>query len=410
MSRIAQFGFRSITLPTGLVLAMVLWPLAIGGCNAQESTVAEKTADSSIADATSEEADLFPIPEGLKTASDYFDFVEGMNTDNMQEGLATRERQALENKLARTVLEVVDRVVQLEPNAEDTNVADNFRLQAAFILNENGAPGVDKILKEAISIARSSKDSSLQTFGLQIHLNSTLRKWRELSDAEKKSFVEESSATFKESSWNPSRIRLFASFVGMLQRFQEEDLVKLLLTEVVPSLESNEDRQIQLFAQELAGLLRRMNLPGSTLKMWGPLLSGGKLDWKEYEGKVVLVNFWSNSCVYCRKEMPDNIRLYNQYRDRGFEVIGVSLDAEKKQAESFVDQYKIPWPVVFDAAQSETDPAKSLAMYYAVTSMPQNFLVDKEGKVVSLYARGPELEQLLENMLGEPRDSLTTPR
>ena len=92
-----------------------------------------------------------------------------------------------------------------------------------------------------------------------------------------------------------------------------------------------------------------------------------------------------------------------KYGDKGFEVVGISLDNTPEECEAFVTQNELPWINLISPKESERGWDNPLANYYGISGIPAAFLLDKEGKVVSMNAIGPELNRLLAEML-EPVD------
>jgi thiol-disulfide isomerase/thioredoxin len=150
-------------------------------------------------------------------------------------------------------------------------------------------------------------------------------------------------------------------------------------------------------AKQFAGCARRLNLPGNTMEIKGATLDGKEFDLAGMKGKVVLVDFWATWCGPCIAEIPGMTKMYNAYKDRGFEIIGVSVDADREKLDSFLERRKLPWPQIHDA---RGEGKETLSDHYGVMFIPLPILVDRDGKVVSMNARGRELEQLLEKHIG----------
>jgi len=96
-----------------------------------------------------------------------------------------------------------------------------------------------------------------------------------------------------------------------------------------------------------------------------------------FRGKVTLVNFWATWCAPCRVEMPYLIGLRDTYRNRGFEIVGVSMDDnDRAKVEKFVHDMHVSYPIVLkDASVGDA--------YGGVRFLPQSFLLDRDGKVLA---------------------------
>jgi len=172
-------------------------------------------------------------------------------------------------------------------------------------------------------------------------------------------------------------------------------------TEVGKLVAQSSDKKTAQFGKTLQGAGRRVNLLGKKIEVKGTLLDGKEFDWAKYKGKVVLVDFWATWCGPCRAEIPNIIEMHEDYHARGFEVVGISLDRTKDAATDYMEEKKLPWVSLFDPEPAKG--AEKMTEYYGIFAIPQAILVDREGNVVSLNARGPELGRLLEKHLG-PRE------
>ena len=152
---------------------------------------------------------------------------------------------------------------------------------------------------------------------------------------------------------------------------------------------------------KMQGAARRLTLLGKELELRGTNLDGTPFDWAAYRGKVVLVFFWTTLSPYSRFEMIETVKKnYQLYHDRGFEVVAIYLDEANLTVRSFVKKECPPWVILYSEGAVWDNP---IAVYYGVHSVPTMFLVDKQGKVVSLRARGKELDRLLAELLGPPQ-------
>lgn len=121
--------------------------------------------------------------------------------------------------------------------------------------------------------------------------------------------------------------------------------------------------------------------------------SGVPVSLSAFRGKYVLVDFWASWCGPCRVENPNVVAVYNQYKDRGFTVLGVSLDrpgAKDKWLKAIYDD-KLTWTHVSDLQFWNNAVAKQ----YGVKAIPQNLLIDPQGKIIAKDVRGEELGKVV---------------
>jgi thiol-disulfide isomerase/thioredoxin len=124
-------------------------------------------------------------------------------------------------------------------------------------------------------------------------------------------------------------------------------------------------------------------------------VAGKPLSIAKFKGKVVLVDFWATWCGPCVHELPNVLETYKKHHDKGFEIIGISLDKDKDKLLGFTESQKMSWPQFFDGKGW----GNKLAVKYGVNSIPMTYLLDAEGKIIGKSLRGDDLEQAVAKAL-----------
>ena len=119
--------------------------------------------------------------------------------------------------------------------------------------------------------------------------------------------------------------------------------------------------------------------------------NGEEMSLSDLRGKVVLLDFWASWCGPCRRANPELVRIYDKYKDQGFDIFAVSLDKKKSSWEGAIRKDKLAWHHVSDLGGWGSKPAA----LYKVRGIPEAILLDREGRIIFRGVKGAQLEQLL---------------
>ncbi|MCE2611709.1 AhpC/TSA family protein [Flavobacteriaceae bacterium D16] len=114
----------------------------------------------------------------------------------------------------------------------------------------------------------------------------------------------------------------------------------------------------------------------------------------EFNGKLVLLEFWASNCGPCRIENPNLVKTYYEFKDKGFEIFAVSEDIERENWIKAIEKDKLPWLQV-----SDLDKNNKAYLIYGISGIPDNFLIDQNGIIIERNLRGEKLNEKLKELL-----------
>lgn len=392
------FALRA-SLVLGLVIALVssmVWTEP--NVQAQQAAAEEAAA---------EPLDL-TIPDG--TPAEIDQFIQKL-AEAEAEGDTEEAQIAHAKKVLGVILEAATRMqtklkAEAEPNAEQVTLAHSYRLMSLQGLSQLGDEEAAKTFAAELEKAINDERPEIATIGWRSYLSEKLPVWDSLDDEAKEAVLAKIIDRVKSPHMSSLEVSIVQLVASNLDQVDDAFAVKLL-EQALPVFEKSEAEDVKAALAEanMAGMLRRLNLPGNVMELEGDVLGGGTFDWKSYRGKVVLVDFSATWCGPCVAEAPNVLDMYNKYKDKGFDVVAVSLDRTPEAAESYVKENGIQWTTLFPKNEDDRYWNHPMVKHYGVTGIPTAILLDKDGKAVHMNARDEHLRDELQRLLGDPAES-----
>ncbi|MDR2810806.1 MAG: AhpC/TSA family protein [Tannerellaceae bacterium] len=182
---------------------------------------------------------------------------------------------------------------------------------------------------------------------------------------------------------------LYREYSYRLSKEEIDNYVKQL----DPSLHNTQYVEV---LNELSALLENIAIGKPAPDFSLPNPEGEVISLSDRLGKgYVLLDFWASWCGPCRRENPHIVKIYNEYKDKGFDVFSVSLDKTKEAWIKGIEDDNLTWTHVSDVLFWNSAPAKQ----YGIRAIPANFLIDKDGIIVAKNLRGEDLGKTLAELL-----------
>jgi peroxiredoxin len=352
-------------------------------------------------------ADAYTVPDG--TPDELLKFVDKLQQTQLPSGLSFEQRKEHVLRILAAIIKASEKITAGKPAADMAATAAQLKLEALVTLDRMGDASALPRIKQYGEELKSGPQAEL-TEGIRRYVLGK-RIMAAMSDhgpeISKQDLQKEAAAILDEvretlcgTKPDSQDIGLTMTVGKLLQQTDQGELAAQAYREFAAFFAKSEDKQLAEYGPKLQGAARLATLIGKPIEISGTLVSGKKFDWSAYKGKVVLIDFWATWCGPCVGEIPNVKADYEKYHERGFEVVGVSLDSERPALEAFIEKEQLPWPILFSEDPQHSGWDTPLATYYGVMALPTTILVDQQGNVVTLEARGEELSERLAQLLG----------
>lgn len=385
------------TLARGLLLAIGLMLVPHSRAIALQPAATERAAEEAPVEGAQSTSlpKVPPLPKG--TPEELMAFVEKLKQVNPRPS-SREEMMRYLGEVAKVQVQAADQILsQIKPSDDLYDDAAKLKLESLMMLgrmgDEKAAADMATFAQTLINspspeLAKEAKRLVLVSEAQQMFATGTLDRGPEL--------VQKTAAILAADPNDPQSAGLAMQLAGALEQMPGgESLAQAAYKAFGPILATSTNERVRAMGDSFAGTLRRLSLPGHPMEITGTLLNGKPFDQKSLVGKVVLIDFWATWCGPCVAEIPNVLQQYEKYHDKGFEVIGISLDQDREALEKFVAEQKVPWPILFEKPEGD-GWQHPLSTFYGISGIPTVILIGRDGNVITLNARGEKLGQQLD--------------
>ena len=338
--------------------------------------------------------DPFAVPED-KNPEELMEFIKT---------LAQRQPESEEEqqKSLEAIVEAASLIIASDQAKEETKLeAIPVKFQVLAYLQQLDPESGEQRLQTFLEELKKDEQPAVKQMVSDLELQLQAGKLMQLSGEEFSAQADKVLLQLREGEFNENRLHMGMQIANILEFNDNPELAAKTYNTLAELARESGDENLADNAAKLEGSAKRLNLIGNEIEIEGETLDGEQFNIEDWRGKVVLVDYWATWCGPCIQELPNVKENYEKYHDKGFEIVGISLDNDAEQLEEFVKDREITWTTLFNRDEPEKQGWEHpLATQYGVMSIPTVILLDKEGKVVSLNARGEELGTLLAGMLG----------
>ena len=344
-------------------------------------------------------------PAAEKKPVDPFAVPEGNDPKVLQLFLSRLQRTPPKTRTEAGILEhlnnlekVADELLTRELEEELLTQAVGMKIQIMGLLPQFGDKTASKRRSEFLAKAAVDERPAVAKMAAMYLKVEKVEKIAELEQADRAALVQQLAKEIQEGELDQDELQLAELAGNALAEAKLNEEASAALNLFAKYVEANGHPKASKIAQGLRGTANRLGLMGNPIEIAGQTLDGKEFKIESLKGKVVLVDFWATWCGPCRAEFPNMLEQYDLYHSKGFEIVGISLDEDRDALDEFMKEEKLPWMQLHQNDGSGW--GNENALRYGINGIPACFLVDQEGKVVSLECRGDELPKMLEKLLG----------
>ena len=303
----------------------------------------------------------------------------------------------LREGFTEALVDACDRILTAEPSAKEAEqfIAVESKCEA---LHRKACAGDEACDKQLMEFVGSLKSDERQRIARQVEFFERERKVLDAAEMPLEQLPEllkELQEYFAKEKLTARHLRMASSTVALINRLEDGDQREEHFVSFGGAFAKASDKELARYGKKLAkkpGAVES-DLVGKPLELAGTTFKGANFVWDAYRGKVVIVDFWATWCGPCRREMPNVKAYYEKNADRGFDVVGISLDQDLEALGQYLEENEIPWDNL------SGDETQELASKYGVRGIPTMMLVDRDGKVIGVAHSLAALEPMAEKLL-----------
>lgn len=391
-SRVLKLSTSALALSASACLFF-----AVASCSSSVAPSTAKAEDGAKAPPAESDPE-FAVPDG--TPEEIIEFVEKLKKKRPK--FANRQEFIdYTIKAQQALITAADKILKQETTDKVAATAVEMKLGGLTMLASGSIEDYPKRALDAVTKLKADPRPEVAKAAAQFWNDIRIFNASTMTADELKEFTNELVTAVLDSKFSRDTLGAATRLGDILASQQKTEEAGALYDRLAKASAESDDPKFKKNAERFEAIARRMRLPGHFMSLEGKLLTGGELDWESYRGKVVLVDFWATWCGPCIAELPNVKENYKKYHDKGFDVVGISLDQARDKLDKFVEKEELPWKQLYDeVVQKGEGWNHPMARFYGINAIPAAILLDKDGKVVSMAARGEELPKLLEKLLG----------